>query len=166
MRSIALTLLLLATPALAQNTRSVAPGAQSPPASIADAAWLSGGVWRGSGLGASAVEVYSPPAAGQISGHFELVAEGKVRFYELMQIVEQGGSLVYRLKHFNADLTGWEEKGDSVAFALVAKEADALHFDGMSFHRTGPDSMTVWLRIDDRKTGNSREERFDYRRER
>ena len=166
MRSLVPLLLLLASPAVAQNTRALAPGAKSPPATIADAAWLHGGAWRGSGLGAQAVEVYSAPVAHQMSGHFELVAGGKVRFYEIMQIAKRDGSLVYRLKHFNPDLTGWEAKDEVLEFPLVARDPDALHSDGMSFLRTGEDSMTVWVRIDDRQGGKSREERFDYHRER
>ena len=43
-------------------------------------------------------------------GSYRLVKDDKVIFYELQTIVEQGSSLVFRLKHFNADLSGWEEK--------------------------------------------------------
>lgn len=155
-------LLLIATPVAAQQTRSLAPGAASPSATIDRLGWLAGR-WHGEGLGGTVTEVYSPPAAGQMSGHFEMIADGKLLFYEIMQIVERDGSLAYRLKHFNADLSGWEEKDEAVEFRLVAIEGDAFHFDGMSFYRTAPDAMTVWVRIGDEADG-SREERFDYRR--
>jgi hypothetical protein len=100
-------------------------------------------------MGARATEVYSAPQAGRIAGHF-LLEDGKggVAFYELMQIVPRGKSLVYRLRHFNADLTGWEDKtGKAVEFPLVAIEKDAVHFDGLTFRVTGPREMTCWVRI-------------------
>lgn len=158
--------LMLAAPVHAQQTRSAPPGTPPPAATIADAAWLTG-AWTGTGLGGQVTEVYSAPAAGQMSAHFEMVADGKVAFYELMQVVEQGGSLVYRLKHFGGDLTGWEDKAGraAVAFPLVARDGDDLYFDGLTFDRTGPDSMILWVAIKG-KDGQAREERFDYRRAR
>lgn len=156
--------LCLAGPAWAQETRSLSAGAASPAASVEQLAWLAG-TWRGEGLGAVATEVYSSPQAGQIAGHFQLEdGRGGIAFYELMQIVPRAGSLVYRLRHFNPDLTGWEDKtGKAVEFGLVAIEGDKAHFDGLTLHRTGPDSMTVWVRIG-KKDGSSEEAPFRYRR--
>ena len=69
-------------------------------------------------------------------GVFRLVQGGKAGFYELMTFKEESGSLVFRLKHFNADLTGWEEKGETVDFQLVAIEEYVAFFDGITFiHR-------------------------------
>ena len=155
--------LVLAVPAPAQETRALPAGAASPPARIEQLAWLEG-TWRGAALGGTAIEVYSAPDAGQITGHFTQTKNGKVAFYELMQVVPAGKSLVYRLRHFNADLSGWEDANPkkTVDFALVGIQADAVHFDGMTFRRTGPDAMTVWVRIDDE--GKTREEPFRYRR--
>lgn len=157
--------LCLAGPALAQQTRSLAAGAESPAAAIEQAGWLTG-TWRGEGLGARATEVYSAPQAGGMAGHF-LLEDGKggVAFYELMQIVPRGKSLVYRLRHFNADLTGWEDgTGKAVEFPLVAIEKDAIHFDGLSFRVTGPDSMVCWVRIHN-KDGSVEEVPFRYVRD-
>jgi hypothetical protein len=157
-------LLCAATPALAQETRSLAPGQVSPPAKIEDLSWLAG-TWRGEGLGAAATEVYSSAQAGRMAGHFQQEdGKGGIKFYELMQIVPRGRSLVYRLRHFNGDLSGWEDKsGKVVEFALVAVEKDAIHFDGMTFRRTGPDAMTCWVKIE-RDDGKTEEMPFRYRR--
>jgi hypothetical protein len=38
-----------------------------------------------------------------------------------------------RLKHFNPDMAGWEEKNQTVDFPFVAKEGDTLLFDEMAF---------------------------------
>lgn len=165
-RSALIGLLLVAAPAHAGETRQATPGTPPPAATIAAADWLVG-TWRGPGVGgAPALETYSAPTAGQISGHFEqLDGNGAIRFYELIQIVERGGSLVYRLKHFDADLGGWEDKAGTAAesFALVAVEPDALHFDGLSFYRKGPDRARVVVRIH-AKSGPDRELAFDYTR--
>lgn len=133
--------------ALAQATHRLAPGAESPAASIDQLGWLAG-EWVGEGLGARTVEVYSRPSAGQIAGHFVLHDDSGVRFYELLQIAPVGETLVYRLRHFNPDLSGWEdETGAPVEFRLVAIAADAVHFDGLSLVRDGPDRLTVTVRI-------------------
>lgn len=156
--------LILALPALAQETRSLAPDAKPPRAEIAQLAWLAG-TWRGEGLGASATEVYSSPQAGRIAGHFQLEdGKGGIAFYELMQIVPLGDSLAYRLRHFNPDLSGWEDKTSKpVEFRLVAIEPDAVYFDGMTLKRSGANQMTVWVRIGE-KDGSSQEAPFRYKR--
>jgi hypothetical protein len=78
-------------------------------------------------------------------------------------IVQVGASLEYRLKHFNQDLTGWEEKNQVVTFRLVAVEKDAWYFDGLTVRRDGPDGMVGAVRIDS-KDGPPREAVFRYRR--
>jgi len=164
-RILALAVVALSAPvARAAETRSAVPGAPAPPARVADLAWLAG-AWEGAGIaGGAATEVYSPPAAGQIVGHFrQLRPDGSLWFYEIMSIAEAGGSLHYRLKHFDADLTGWEEKAQVVSFPLVAVEKDAWYFDGLTIRRDGPDGMVAAVRIGS-KDGGSREAVFRYRR--
>jgi hypothetical protein len=80
-------------------------------------------------------------------GHFRMTNDSGVVFYELLQVREEGGSLVYRVKHFHPDLRGWEEKDAAVDFPLVAIEADRIYFDGLTIARTGPDEITHWLRV-------------------
>lgn len=53
-------------------------------------------------------------------GMYRLIRNAKPAFYELCTIVEENGSLVLRLKHFNPDLKGWEETDKTVDFPLVA----------------------------------------------
>jgi hypothetical protein len=121
-----------------------APVSPNPPAKIADLGWLEGS-WEGEGIGgAPAVEVYSRAADGKIVGHFrQLTAGGKVMFYELITIEEAGGSLSYNVKHFNADLTGWEEKGEVRRFPLSAVRPDRWEFSGLTYERTGRNAMTA-----------------------
>lgn len=92
-------------------------------------------------------------------------ADGAVQFYELLLVQERDGSLVYRLKHFHPDLTGWEARAETVDFPLVRADAEGLWFDGLTFRRLGPDALEVWMRIDGGDDGAPpREARFSYRR--
>jgi hypothetical protein len=75
---------------------------------------------------------------GAIAGHFIQQDRNGVAFYEIMTIVAEGGSISYRLKHFNADLTGWEEKNEVQSFGLVAREGDTWFFDGLTIRREDP----------------------------
>ncbi|HEX2445685.1 MAG TPA: DUF6265 family protein, partial [Vicinamibacterales bacterium] len=94
---------------LTERTFRLKAGEKSPPAAIADMAWLAGR-WVGEALGGASEEIWSEPRAGAMMGMYRLVRDGKPIFYELLTIVEENGTLMLRLKHFNADLTGWEEK--------------------------------------------------------
>ena len=82
-----------------------------------------------------------------------------------MQIVPRDGSLVYRLRHFNADLTGWEDAkaGRAVEFPLVALSAGRVEFDGMTLRREGADGLVSIVRIGS-EGGKVQEATFRYRR--
>ncbi len=153
-RTLAAIVLAMAVPAAAQNTRSLG-GGTSPPASINELAWLAGS-WVGKGMGADVTETYSAPLGGRITGHFAM-ADGKdgVSFTEIVDYVPLRGSLAYRVRHFNPDMTGWEDKtGKPVIFPLVAVEKDRWFFDGMTVERTTPNALTMWVRITENGTTN------------
>jgi hypothetical protein len=103
---------------LTEHTFKLSAGKQSPAATIADMAWLAGH-WTGEGLGGLIEEVWSPPRNGVMMGMFRLVRDGKPIFYELLTLAEERGSLTLRLKRFNADLTGWEEKDKTIDFPFI-----------------------------------------------
>jgi hypothetical protein len=100
---------LLPSLALAQskqtaNTLKLDARENMPKATIADAAWLAGH-WAGEGLGGFAEEVWSPPHGNSMMGMFRVVGkDGKVTLHEILTLVERDGSLVLKLKHFDADL--------------------------------------------------------------
>lgn len=123
----------------------------SPPAAIDELAWLVGH-WEGTGLGGRSEEIVAPPQDGQMMGMFrQSKADGSLMFYEFYLLVEAENSLELRIKHFNPDFSGWEEKDDYVAFPLVAVEEQAVYFDGLTFKMTGPDEMRSAVMIDDRE---------------
>ena len=134
----------------------------SPPATLASVAWLQGH-WVGDGLGGVSEELWSPAAGGVMMGMYRLLRAGKPVFYEFLMLVEENGTLAMKLKHFNPDFTGWEEKTGHVTFKLVAVEDRAVHFDGLSFIRDTDDTLRIYLLLKD-KEGKVREELFTMRR--
>lgn len=149
--ALALAMACLCGPAaLAQpaETRSAQPGATRPRATVADMAWLAG-EWRGPGIdGRAASETWSGPVGGTMAGHFaQTDAAGGVMFYELIQIVPDGDSLLMRLKHFGPALAGWEEKDKTVDFPLIAREGDSWFFDGLTYRKEGKDRLFVAVRM-------------------
>lgn len=160
--------LVAAVPASAQSpftehTLRADDGAPRPHATLASVAWLPGH-WTGEGLGALAEESWLPAAGGAMAGVFRLVDGDAVRFYELVTLVEEAGSLVMRLKHFHPDLVGWEEREATVDFPLVRLRADTLWFDGLTMARGARgDAMKIWVALE-QAGGVTSEALFTYRR--
>ncbi len=145
--------LLAAPPASAidapvQLTRAAEPGAPRPRAELSELGWLHG-TWEGEGVGgAPSLEVWTAPIGGAMPGIFvQTDGKGGTMFSEFMQIAPDGDSLVVRLKHFNADLTGWEDKDKTVNFPLIAREEGALYFNGLTYKREDADRLTVAVRM-------------------
>lgn len=139
--------LLLPSPLLAENVRSLGDGT-SPPATLDQIAWLEG-QWQGTGLGGESHEAWLPPVNGQMAGIFHQSSNGELQFYEILQFVERDGSLVLRLKHFNRDLSGWEDNSaeSAVEFPLVAIEGDTAYFSGLTYERDGEEGLNIYLRL-------------------
>lgn len=147
-----------------EHTLHVDVGAPSPvrPAlGLASLEWLSG-QWQGDGLGAVAEEAWLPAAGGAMVGTFRLVDAGRVRFYELVTLVEEDGSLVMRLKHFHPDLVGWEERAERVEFPLLRADGETFWFDGLTMQRVAADELHVWVALE--QSGKVQEALFAYRR--
>lgn len=135
------------------------PGADLPAARASDAVWLAGD-WVGRGLGGVSEEAWLLPAAGSLAGAYRGSRGGQVTFYELMTVVEAGGSLSFRLKHFAPDLGGWESPERAVEFPLVRASRSALYFDGLTYRRTA-EGLESWVVIGT-GDGGTRPERFLY----
>ena len=172
---VAAGLLALGSPVLAQsagppagaeavtpNTLRLKEGVAPPAARIADVGWLAGR-WVGPGLGGESEEVWLPPSGDRMAGVYTLRRGGATAFHELMVLLETGGTLELRLRHFNADLTAWEEKESTgVGFPLVAVEPGRLWLRGLTFERVGEDRLRIYLAL---RTGDvTREEVFELRR--
>lgn len=140
--------MLAAGPLMAQETRMAGKDAAPVQATLADAAWLSG-TWSGAGIGgATAHESWLAPSGNTMVGTFvQETGTGAIMFTEHMYLMEQGGSLVVKLKHFNPDLTGWEEKDAMVTFGLIGVEPCALYFEALTYRCDGKGGMIVAVRM-------------------
>lgn len=136
-------------------------GAMPPAAKIEDLAWLAG-YWRGTGLGGQCEEFWGEPIAGRMLGSFALVRDGELVFSEAMTLVEEDGSVVLKLRHYDAGFVAWEDKNDYVRFRLVKAGDNEAWFSGLTFRRTGAGKLQVFvvLHDEDEKT----EHRFDFER--
>ena len=144
--------LFLSVPLGAHETR--VRGGETPPpsATIGELDWLVG-QWTGSGIGgAPAHESWLPPVGGTMVGTFiQEDGESGIRFSEHMYLMEEDGTLMMRLKHFNADLTSWEEKDDTTDFTLIAVEECAAYFNSLTLKcaktDSGADGLLVAVRM-------------------
>ena len=130
-----------------QNTLKLDDPASRPAATIESVAWLAG-TWQGKAFGGEFEEVWTVPSAGAMAGLFKLMHDGKPTMYEFELIVEEEGSLSVKLKHFNSDLSGWEEKDKFISFPLVKLTDDAAYFDGLTYRRVGADQVQVYVAIE------------------
>lgn len=141
--------LLCSLPSLAQksNILELKEGQESPPAKLSDIAWIEGH-WRGKDLGGETEEIWSPPMGGGMMGSFRLVVEGAISFYELMTITQVGHTLLLRIKHFDPELRGWEEKDKSVEFRLVKLAPGKVYFDGLTFEKVNEEQINVYVNFE------------------
>jgi uncharacterized protein YecT (DUF1311 family) len=138
----------LASPLAAQETRVGEAGFVSPPATVDQMWWLEG-LWQGAGIeGAPATESWLAPTGNTMIGTFvQQTPEGDIMFSEHMYLAEEGDSLVLKLKHFNADLTGWEDKAGMVTFRLLSLDFCAAYFSGLTIRCDGNDKLVVAVRM-------------------
>ena len=141
-------LITLSSIVSAQNTLELAEGQPSPPAKINDVAWIAGH-WQGEAFGGVVEERWAPPMGGAMMGSFRLVNDGKVSFYELEVIYEKDNSLMLSLKHFHADVKGWEEKDVTVDFPLVKIEDNRAYFEGFTIELEDKDHLNMYVVISD-----------------
>ena len=109
------------------------------------------GRWAGTGMGGDVQESWSEPIGGQMVGHFTYSRDGKPVFYEILLLrPNENGGLEMLVKHFNADFTAWEEKGEWVTFKADRTAANDLRFKGLTLaHSDGVLTATVMMKRGD-----------------
>lgn len=123
-----------------------------------DLNWLAG-YWTGTGLGGDCEEVWLPAKDGHMIGTFRFWNEGKLVFSEFMNFVQEGESISLKLKHFNPDLTGWEEKEEWTTFKLIELGPNTAWFHGITYERRG-DELVIYLALTEK--GERRIEEFRF----
>lgn len=144
------------------NTLKLDEGSIPQTAKIEDVAWIAGN-WQGEAFGGIFQEVWSKPLGGSMMGMFKLVKDGKVSFCEILTISEESKCLILKLKHFNADLTGWEEKDEYLSFPLVKISSGEANFEGLTFRKIVENKIMVFLAVKN-KDGTTDEVEFIYNR--
>lgn len=152
---------VVAQSAQTANTLKLDNPAVRPAATLADLQPLVGH-WKGEFLGATAEEIWLPPAGGSMLGVFRLFKGDAVVFYEIMIAIEEEGSVSVKLKHFHPDLRGWEERDAVVTFRFVRAAADTIWFEGLTFRKRPDGSLQGFIAIR-QKDGSVKEESFTYR---
>ncbi len=94
---------------------------------------------------------------------FKLVVDEKVAFYEVGHIRQEGETLILRLKHFNSNLTGWEEKDKTVDFKLVKLEGNRVYFDDFTFEKINESEINIYVVIE-QENGSKEEVKFNYKK--
>jgi hypothetical protein len=100
-------------------------------------AWLTGR-WVGRNGTDWFEETWSDARNGMMLGMFRLVREGAPRFYELLALAAEDEHLVFRFRHFDAQMVGWEERTEPLVYDLVA-----LDEGGATFAERG---QSTWMR--------------------
>ncbi len=128
-----------------QNTLKLSKNQHPQKANISDIKWLSGN-WVGTGFGNFSQEIWSKPSKHAMLGMFQMLKDDNVVFYEIFHIIEINDSLLLEIKHFNADLTGWESKEKKIQFPLIKIKGQTAWFDGLTYQRKGK-QLTAWVSI-------------------
>ncbi|MFI2741891.1 DUF6265 family protein [Zhouia sp. PK063] len=146
-----------------KNTLKYTNSTISPKATLQDISWING-YWKGEAFGGIIEEIWSKPLGNSMMGSFKLVNDNKVSFYELCTITTKNNTLLLQLKHFNSDLTGWEEKDKTVDFKLVKITPKKVYFDGFTFEYISPNEINLYVIIP-HKNGKEEEMIFNYHKE-
>lgn len=117
--------------------------------------WLEGH-WVGQGFGGTIDEVWLPARGGTMLGTFRLVVDGADVFYEIFTIDEGPDGHVMRLKHFNPNLDGWEEKDAALVWPAEAVVGTSARFGPVLYERNG-DELVATVNVNEgTKTGAER----------
>jgi len=74
------------------------------------------------------------------------VSEEKNNFFELISISEnKDGSLVMKLRHFNPDLTAWEDEEGQLVWEMKAISDSSVTFGPCTYTLTEPNKMEISL---------------------
>ncbi len=125
---------------------------------IDDFAFLTG-YWQGSGMGGKSEDMWMPPSDGSMFGLFKQSNDDGLIFTEFLEIVEVDGEFILRLKHFNPDFSGWEEKNDHLTFRLSGLSENAAEFGGLRYRLTASRQLLIELDMN-QSDGSSTTEEF------
>ena len=150
----------IALPSPAQETSpprapATSQKASSPPATLADFAWLAGS-WQGELNGLQVDQHYMAPKNGLMLGDFRMTDKEKTLFVEVFTFLEEKDGLELYVRHFSPELgIGQDERDRPLLLKLArldGKQAEFRTPEGTRpirdvVTRTGDDTFTVRLEI-------------------
>lgn len=152
---------LSAGPALAQT----APAPSR--AVLSDLSWMSGR-WIDESGGNLSEEVWSAPAGDSMMGMWRYVKGGNVAIFEILTITLEPGGIVLRLRHFDPDLVGREDRATPVELSLVGWKEREATFEGPAVGGSGNVRLTYRSPSDDELVSvldkDGRKQEFTFRR--
>lgn len=140
-----LSLLLISTTAFSQEVLTLDSTTMKQKHQLSELAWLTE-LWTGEGLGGTCDEIWMPQMDNAMQGIFRYSKDGKVVFTEYMIIEQLDSNISLKLKHFNKDLSPWEEKDKWITFELIKIEGTTAYFNGLTYSRK-EDELTIKLNL-------------------
>lgn len=116
------------------------------------------GHWTSDTPEAQEEEYWSQAMGGSMVGAYRLMKAGDAVFYEFWVIEVETGKAVFKMKHFDRGLQGWEEKADMVRLELSVNGPQDVLFaraDGslsLRYQRNGDELVSTLRRVKDGKT--------------
>jgi hypothetical protein len=135
----------------------------------ADLSWMTGS-WQAVRDDKIYEENWSGLNGGTMIATFRSIQDDKIRFYEFQTISKVEDLIHLRIKHFSADLIGWEERDKFVDFVLVQLDGNEAVF--MEVNK--PDTWMVYRResqdrlfacLETVRDGEKTEFKFDFKRQ-
>lgn len=115
-------------------------------ATLNDVAWMEG-TWVGSrSTGHRVQHIIMNKQLDHMPGFVRSWTNEEFLFYEITTFAEHENGVSYRVKHFNYDLTGWEDRDVVIDRPLLGKSDGVLQFDGITFERVNTDAFIVYFR--------------------
>ena len=120
-------------------------------------AFLSGR-WTSDSTEGQEEEYWSQATRRSMVGTFRVVKDGDAVFYEFWVIEVEDGKAIFKMKHFDRGLLGWEDKADMVRLNLsVSGRQDVLFSkaDGslsLRYERNGDELVSTLRRVKDGRT--------------
>jgi Domain of unknown function (DUF6265) len=148
--------------ALLAATADFAPAAEPP--ALGELSWFTGR-WVDDSGGNLSEETWSGASGDSMLGMWRYVVDGKARIYEILTITAEDGGIVMRLRHFDPQLVGREDKTTPVVLKLVSSKRRQAVFEGtevggpdlvrLTYVSPSDDALTVTLEKQGKKQGFS-----------
>lgn len=106
--------------------------------------WLEGN-WKSKGKKISIQESWTRNGAHSMMCVASIYESNSIILFEICTITEENGSLILRIRHFDAGLQAWEEKDKPLEKQLIKAAKNRIYFDGYTFEKTGKDQMTLFI---------------------